>query len=332
MADDDTGDQTATPIGAAVKCTRCTEPAEVKLRAHNSAFCRECFVFFFQRRVERAITHEKMFSHDERILVAVSGGKDSLALWDALVLQGYDTIGFHLALGIGGYSLRSREKTEKFARDRGLRLEVHALTEDGLAVPDVIASTRRPACSACGTMKRHHFDRAALELGCAALATGHNLDDEAARLFGNVLHWQTEYLARQRPVMQPRHPKFVRKVKPLYLTGEFESATYAFMRGIDYVVEECPNAAGATQLAYKAVLDDLENRFPGTKLAFVREFTERASAAFALPEDRETTARSCEECGMPSFGALCSFCSLRAEVERRQAERAARAGAPAAPA
>ena len=299
-----------------MKCTRCSSSAEVKLRAHNSAFCRECFLFFFRRRVNRAIEHERMFVRPERILVAVSGGKDSLALWETLASEGYETVGFHLELGIGGYSARSREKCEKFAAGLGLTLEIRRLADDDMAVPDVVAATRRPACSACGTMKRHAFDEAALEFGCEVIATGHNLDDEAARLLGNVLHWQTEYLARQRPVMQPRHPKFVRKVKPLYLTSELETATYAFMRGLEYVVEECPNAVGATQLVYKGLLDGLESTSPGTKLSFVRDFVERGSAAFDRPDEREI-GRSCSGCGMPSFGELCSFCSLRAEVDRR---------------
>jgi uncharacterized protein (TIGR00269 family) len=288
----------------------------VKLRAHNSAFCRPCFLFFFTRRAMRAIEHEHMFDRSQRILVAVSGGKDSLALWEVLVGEGFNTVGFHLALGIGEYSARSRRKTEEFAAARGLELHVHALADEGLAVSDVASATRRPACSACGTIKRHYFDAAALELRCDVIATGHNLDDEAARLLGNVLHWQTEYLARQRPVMQPRHEKFVRKVKPLFLTSELETATYAFMRGIDYVVEECPNAAGATQLVYKDVLDKLENVSPGTKVGFVRDFLTRGSAAFAEREG-EGAAQTCSGCGMPSFGTLCSFCALRAEVERK---------------
>ncbi|HEY8517560.1 MAG TPA: ATP-binding protein [Candidatus Binatia bacterium] len=311
-----------------MKCTRCRQPAEVKLRAHNSAFCRPCFLFFFQRRVTRAIEHEKMFDRSSRVLVAVSGGKDSLALWDVLANEGYQTVGFHLALGIGGYSQRSRERTEKFAAERGLELHVHSLADEGLAIPDIVSATRRPACSACGTFKRHYFDAAALELGCNVIATGHNLDDEAARLLGNVLHWQVDHLARQKPVMQPRHEKFVRKVKPLYLTSEFETATYAFMRGIDYVVEECPNAVGATQLTYKSVLDRLEDVSPGTKVGFVRDFVARASDAFAR-EEGDRAARTCEGCGMPSFGTLCSFCSLRAEVDRKLAARAK--PAPAAP-
>lgn len=303
-----------------MKCTRCREPAEVKLRAHNSAFCRACFLFFFKRRVLRAVEHEKMFDGSSRVLVAVSGGKDSLALWDVLATEGYRTVGFHLALGIGAYSERSRARTEDFARANGLELRVHSLADEALGIPDIVSATRRPACSACGTIKRHHFDAAALEYGCDVIATGHNLDDEAARLLGNVLHWQTEYLARQKPVMQPRHEKFVRKVKPLYLTSELETATYAFMRGIQYVVEECPNAAGASQLTYKGVLDRLEDVSPGTKVGFVRDFVARASDAFARGEE-QSSARTCEGCGMPSFGSLCSFCALRAEVDRKRAAR-----------
>ena len=312
-----------------MKCTRCKEPAEVKLRAHNSAFCRACFLFFFQRRVGRAIDHEKMFDQSSRILVAVSGGKDSLALWDVLANEGYQTVGFHLALGIGGYSQRSRERCESFAEKHGLELSVHSLADEKLAIPDIVSATRRPACSACGTIKRHYFDAAALELGCDVIATGHNLDDEAARLLGNVLHWQTEYLARQKPVMQPRHEKFVRKVKPLYLTSEFETATYAFMKRIDYVVEECPNAVGASQLDYKAVLDKLESTSPGTKVGFVRDFVARGSRAFEQPaEEKSDGGGTCSGCGMPAYGTLCSFCSLRAEVDRKLALRAK----PAAPA
>ena len=299
-----------------MKCTRCRKPAEVKLRAHNSAFCRSCYLIFFRRRVTRTIDKDEMFDRDARILVAVSGGKDSLALWDVLADEGYDTVGFHLALGIGAYSGRSLERTREFATARGLELRVHSLADDGLAVPDMMRATRRPACAACGTAKRHHFDAAALEYSCNVIATGHNLDDEAARLLGNVLRWQIDHLARQRPVLQPTHEKFVRKVKPLYLVSELETASFAFLSGLEYVVEECPNAVGATQLTYKGLLDQLEVTSPGAKLAFVHEFVTRGSAGF-LAHEQLTAPKTCGGCGMPSFGELCSFCNLRSEVGRK---------------
>ena len=194
--------------GAAMKCTRCRARAEVHLRAHNAGFCRPCFIVYFRRHVERAIAADHMCTTDERILVAVSGGKDSLALWDVLVELGYRTTGLYLAQGIGAYSDRSRDKVEAFASARALSLRVVDLDDEGpgLAIPDVAGLTRRSACSACGMLKRHFFDEAALAGEFDVLATGHNLDDEAARLLGNVLRWQVDHLARQRPVLPPTHP------------------------------------------------------------------------------------------------------------------------------
>jgi uncharacterized protein (TIGR00269 family) len=301
-----------------VKCKRCTGKAAIKLRSHNAAFCKTCFLFVFQRNVERSIERERMFTREERILVAVSGGKDSLALWDVLHDLGYATEGLYLGLGIGAYSEASHVRTARFASARGLALRVVHLEEedDGMAVPEAARFTRRPPCSACGTVKRHHFDHAAIEGGFPVLATGHNLDDEAARLLGNVLHWQLPYLAKQQPVLTPTHPRFVRKVRPLYRTSELESATYAFLRGIDYVVEECPNSHGATQLIYKEILNRLEDEMPGTKLAFLTDFLRQAQPIFATQPEGQLG--ECTRCGMPAMGELCGYCRLVAEVGRRR--------------
>jgi tRNA-5-methyluridine54 2-sulfurtransferase len=306
----------------AKKCKRCPGRAEVYLRHHNTAFCRGCFVFYLQRQVERAILKERMFDLEQPVLVAVSGGKDSLALWDILVELGYQTTGLHLSLGIGEYSDQSTLKTQKFASERGLPLVVVPLEEDGLAVSSVTRFTNRPACSACGTMKRHYFDRIALDRGFPVVATGHNLDDEAARLLGNVLHWQMDHLARQQPVLEPTHERFVRKVKPLYRSSEYESAAYAFFRGIDYIVDECPNSVGATQLLYKDVLNRLEASSPGSKLTFVQEFLRRGRGALTQTSPGDPPV-DCERCGMPSYAGLCSFCKLVNEVEAKRSSRAA---------
>lgn len=307
-----------------MKCTRCRSKVEVYLRQHNAGFCRPCFVLYFRRQVERAIHQTRMVSQDEEVLVAVSGGKDSLVLWEVLHDLGYRTTGLHLSLGIGSYSDASTEKTEQFAEKLGRPLLIVRLAEEGpgLAIPSVTSFTHRPACSACGTLKRHYFDKLAVDRGFPVVATGHNLDDEAARLMGNVLHWQVDHLARQQPVLQPTHDRFVRKIKPLYRCSEYETAVYAFVRGIDYVVDECPNSVGASQLTYKDVLNRLEAASPGTKLTFVTGFLERAREGFATSV--ETPPLPCTQCGMPSFAGLCSYCKLVNEVESKRARRSQR--------
>src|SRR3989449_10370670 len=158
-----------------------------------------------------------MFEEDEHLLVAVSGGKASLALWDVLIDEGYRTTGLYLDLGIFDYSVESRAKCEAFATARGVPLMIKRVEEEvGAPVPVIKQVTRRPPCSGCGLSKRYLMNKAALDEGMPVVATGHNLDDEAATLFGSVMHWQTEALPRQSPALPSTHPKLVRRVKPLY--------------------------------------------------------------------------------------------------------------------
>ena len=84
-----------------MRCTRCRgQEACLEIRRHNAAYCEDCFLGFFRDQVARAIEHDKMFRRDEPVLVAVSGGKDSLALWDVLLDAGYETAGFYISLAI----------------------------------------------------------------------------------------------------------------------------------------------------------------------------------------------------------------------------------------
>ncbi|HMQ27849.1 MAG TPA: tRNA(Ile)-lysidine synthetase, partial [Acidimicrobiales bacterium] len=213
-----------------------------------------------------------------------------------------------------------------FAAERGLRLvEVDLQDHYGFDVPGGARAAGRVPCSACGLSKRHVFDEAARRGGYDALVTGHNLDDEAAVLFGNVLRWQTDYLGRQQPVL-PARDGFPKKVKPLVRLGERETAAYCVVRGIDYLVEECPMAAGNRHLGYKEALDAIEATSPGTKHDFYFGFLSRAADHF-VPEAEEDRAElvACAVCGAPTPTEVCAFCRLveRAGGTPRVADRSA---------
>jgi uncharacterized protein (TIGR00269 family) len=293
----------------------CRGPAVIDIRRHNAAFCRQHFLHHCREQVQRALDEHGMIHAGDRILVAVSGGKDSLALWDLLVGLGHDADGLYLGLGIGEYSDASGRAARAFADERGFRLHQVDLAADlGYDIPGAAAATHRAPCGACGLSKRHLFNAAALEHGYDVVATGHNLDDEAAVLLGNVLRWEAGYLGRQHPVL-PAAPGFVRKVKPLYRLAERETAAYCVLRGIDYQVEECPMAEGNRHLGYKEVLDALEDRSPGAKAAFLFGFVDRAHARFADEADGQRAAlQACVVCGSPTTSDVCAFCRLRDRV------------------
>lgn len=298
-----------------MKCRKCGDQAVLELRRHNAAFCAPDYLEFFRKQVHGAIHRFKMFTKDEPVLVAVSGGKDSLALWDVLLEDGYTTTGLYLDLGIFDYSKESRDKCEAFAEARGTKLLIVSVQDElGAPIPEVQEVTRRPPCSGCGLSKRYLTNKAALEHGFPVVATGHNLDDEAATLFGSVLHWQMDALPRQSPVLPATHPKLVRRVKPLFRLTERETAAYAFLRRIDYIVEECPFSKGATSLLYKEILNRLEDAAPGAKHNFFYGFLDRARPAFERSEAVEL--HECARCGQVTTGTLCAFCKLADQVKR----------------
>ena len=180
----------------------------------------------------------------------------------------------------------------------------------------------------CGLSKRYVFNRAALDGGFDVVATGHNLDDEAATLLGNTLRWNVDYIARQSPVL-PAEDGLVKKVKPLHRLSELETAAYAFLRGIDYVVEECPLVAGNSQLRYKEAMNALEAISPGTKTQFFLGYLDRGMPLFTRADD--VALERCARCGQPTTGRFCAFCRARAQIlgERLEPGDATRASADA---
>jgi hypothetical protein len=206
-----------------MKCRSCGQTAAINMRHHKLALCRDHYLAWIPEQTERFIEKYDMFTRDDRILVAVSGGKDSLALWDVLTRLGYTADGLYIGLGIDGgigYSEESHRLAQAFAEAQGLRLVVVDVAEvEGASIPEAARLTHRgrdKPCSVCGLTKRHVMNRVARDGGYDVLATGHNLDDEAATLFGNTLTWSTGYLARQGPVLPAMAGGLARKVKPFF--------------------------------------------------------------------------------------------------------------------
>src|SRR4051812_19597458 len=301
-----------------MKCRVCRQPAVIDVPRHNANFCAEHFLRLCRDQVVKAIEAFDMLHPGERALVAVSGGKDSLACWDLLLELGYEADGLYLGLGIGEYSGSSAQYARAFATARGVKLvEIDLRGDYGFDVPTAAKATKRVPCSACGLSKRHLFDAAARDGGYDVVVTGHNLDDEAAVLFGNVLRWDTEYLARQLPVL-PARDGFPKKAKPLMRLTERVTAAWCIVRGIDYQVEECPMAAGNKHLAYKAALNAIERDSPGAKSAFYLNFVERMAPLLASTTQAAAgELRSCRDCGAPTTGEMCAFCALRNRIGDR---------------
>jgi len=301
-------------------CNTCGARAVIRMRQHRLSLCQEHYLTWIVDQTERFIKKYEMFTNDNRILVAVSGGKDSLGLWDVLWRLGYQVEGLYLHLGINGedeYSTTSLAFTERFAQFRELKLHVVDVKQQhGQTVPELAKITRRgrgKPCSVCGMVKRQDMNRTAVELGFDVLATAHNLDDEAAFLYGNVMDWNIRQIRRQSVVL-PEKTGFARKVKPFFRFTERETAAYALLRGIDYIEEECPYAKGTKQIDYKNLLNQMEEAQPGSKLRFVLGILRLRAEGYFPSETYEEDGlvlQPCAACGQQtSSEGLCSLCRL----------------------
>ena len=237
---------------------------------------------------------------------------------------GYEADGLYLGLGIGDYSDESGAYARAFAdaarphAHRGRpRAPTTATTSRGAA-----AATRRAPCGACGLSKRHLFNSAALEHGYDVVATGHNLDDEAAVLLGNVLRWETGYLGRQYPVL-PAAPGFVaqgeaaRAARRARDGGLLRAARHRLPgRGVpDGRRQPPPRVQGGAQRA-RGPLARHEGRvpvrLPRARPRALRRRRRRASA---------TSSGACTVCGAPTPGEVCAFCRLREQATRVELTR-----------
>jgi tRNA-5-methyluridine54 2-sulfurtransferase len=306
-----------------MKCRACGQKAVVSLRAHNTAYCKADYIDWFEKNALRTMKRFKMMTPEDRVLVAVSGGKDSLALWHLLTRAGFQADGLYIAQGIGDealpYSDRSEEACRSMAEALARPLRVARVVDElGATVPELPRITRRKVCSSCGLAKRYLMNREAFEGGYTVLATGHNLDDEASALFGNVLGWDLQRLAHQSPVSPQRGERLMKKVKPLCFFTEREVLAYTMLSRLRYLAAECPHSAGATSIANKELLSQLEENSPGSKRRFFAEFL-RNRGVFERAQPEPVMAY-CQRCAMPTTGEMCSFCRMAERVAAAKGE------------
>ncbi len=296
-----------------VRCRFCREVKEgAILRSYNLNVCLDCFVSFFNKRVRSTIDKFKMIRKGDKVAVAVSGGKDSIAVAKALKENGYDITIFHADCGIReeDYSNRSREVVEEFARRENLRLVVVEYEKEiGLDLKVVARIARKGICGVCGMIKRYLFNREAKEYN--VIVTGHNLDDEASSLLSSLIFWK-EYVRRQWPLLEDEG-SLKRKVKPLVLISEAETRLYCELLNLPYNSVSCPLRSEKYTL-FKEFIYRLDEEMPGAVLNFFKGFLRRKKELFSTGED--VKLEPCERCGYMTGVEICSFCRLKERIER----------------
>lgn len=291
-----------------MKCQRCSKSAVIHQKYSNAHFCKPHFIEDVERKIKRDIRKFKMVERGDRIAVALSGGKDSIALLYVLhkIFKNrpdVELLALTIDEGINGYREKTIPHAEKLTEELGIMHEIRSFdSEFGATLDELKKKKSFAACTMCGVLRKNLLNKAARELGATKLALGHNLDDEAQTILMNYLRGDVERMTR----MTGMQEGMVLRIKPLRSIPEKEVALYAFLNNLPLSTDECPYSNEALRNEIREMLNNYEVDHPGTKYSLLRGFE---SVARALPSS-DTKIVRCEKCGEPSSEAICKACRL----------------------
>ncbi len=266
-----------------------------------------------------------MIENGDRILIAVSGGKDSLTLLDILakLFDPSNLTALSIVEGIRGYN-RDTELLEarRIAKEHGIEHIIVTLREYlGYGVDDFMDAQRKlgiksplSACTFCGIARRRVINAVARELGITKVATGHNLDDELQTYLINILRGDIVRLLQSHPFSTPHSSLLIKRIKPLRYIYEYETTIYAYLRGFRFQDAECPYISQRPTLRAKirAMLIEVEYRSPGASLRLL-EYLDTVLTPLVLDQNRKRVKLPlCVKCGEPTSPgrSVCKFCTL----------------------
>lgn len=269
----------------------------------------------------REIRRQVDLKHRDVISVAVSGGKDSMITLHLLhhILKGKVDVELHCISvneGIAGYRLPSLDKVRSFCTKLDVPYHEVSFQEVFQRDMDLIAPLAREStpCTYCGVLRRKCLNSKAREIGSKYLATGLNLDDTAQSIMMNFTRGEAERLARLGPHLKVQEG-LVPRIQPLRNIPEKESYLYALLNGIDFHDGTCPYADSALRNHYRQMVDELEDRSPGTRYSILSSYD---TIAPMLRQNYPQSKLKYCSCGEPTMTEQCKACLLMKNLPRNE--------------
>lgn len=287
-----------------MRCQSCKQQAV--FAAPN--FCKKHFITYFENKVKQTIRNYHLFNKKDKLVVAVSGGKDSLTVLYILKKFGYNVHALAIDEGIAGYREHTLVDLKRFCNKYYVPVLVLSYAGTfGKTLDTALPILKEKPCTVCGTFRRYLLNKSARDLHADVLVTGHNLDDEAQAVLMNFFKNHLDLLARQGPRSGVVSDKqFIPRVKPLYFCTEKEVLLYSYLHGFVSQYVECPHTQQAFRADVALLLNQLSQVFPGVKQNLIARYLHdlpllQKKTSFSSPEH-------CQHCGEPCHGTLCKAC------------------------
>lgn len=272
------------------------------------------FIKLFEKKVAASIKKYNLISKNEKVAVAISGGKDSTTLLYVLKKLGYDVVGLFINLGIGNNSKENLKRIESFCKNNNIPLKVFDLIkETGYSMVDICEKYQKVInstnCAICGVIKRYYLNKIAREIKVDKIATGHNLDDEAENVLLNIFSNNYELCLGLGPKSKENSSDlFIQRIKPLCECLNSESKKYANLIGFDIYTEICPLKVNAFRKDVREMISNVEKSKKNIKKNLVNNFYMILNKLKA--EKNYSKIINCEKCSEPSRNKICKKCEI----------------------
>ncbi len=287
-----------------MKCNRCSQKAVFL----QPTLCKTHFLHFVEKKVDATIKKYNLITKKDKIVVAVSGGKDSLTVLSILRKYNKNLLALCIDEGIAGYREHTVKDMKQFCERHTIPYMIVSYKKEfGMSLDEMLTKLKEKPCTVCGIFRRYFLNKKARELHATKLATGHNADDEAQAVLMNLFRHQLDVLPRLGPrtgVIQDT--LFIPRIKPLYEVTEKETAAYAFLQGFSIRFTECPHSTRAYRGEVGEFLNDIENKYKGSKKRMLQWFlTQLPSLKKTVPQ---APVQHCASCHEPCMQKICKAC------------------------
>jgi uncharacterized protein (TIGR00269 family) len=265
-----------------------------------------------ESKIKETFKKWKFGNKKEKIVVALSGGKDSTVTAYVLKKLGYNIEGFHIDLKIGSYSEKCLEAVRKLCNDLKIKLHLYDIKQEmGSSMCYLRSGIQSRSkgeiknCAICGVIKKWIINKQVREINADKIATGHNLDDEVQTFLMNIFKGSPQLSANSGPITRNvSDKKFIPRIKPLYYIPEEKVREFAKKNNLPVVYEKCPCALDSYRIQVRSFVDKLSDKDKWNVINNFEKLFDR------IQKTKEGEVTYCEVCNEPSRNKLCKKCSL----------------------
>jgi len=274
-----------------------------------------------KEKVFKTIKKYKLIEKDDKILLALSGGKDSSVL--ALILKDFieeklkkdlenSFLALHVDVGIFQNRIQMK-RAEELCKKFDIPFKI---VKTPINIDNLYMKRKGNVCNVCGIQRRHYYLKEALVNGMNTIATGHNLNDEVETFLMNIL--QNNWKAAKENYIIKKSKNLPKKIKPLFFVSNEETKRVAIDLGIIEEKKEeklclcdCPYSPESFRYFVRKFLYEAKkwdksilNKIISFSINFYEEINKNN-------EEKKEKLSYCKKCALPSAKEICKFCEIK---------------------